>query len=250
MIEPTSELNVYYKVYIILEIYPEDDPELSLPYEKTIRDAFSRVQEDEELPWVLKQVENVEEDEDFSLIFEEVEEPEKPPISVFDSHKSSPVTVNMDELTFEFEEYVKLEEPEEPPTSVFEGLEARPILIKIVPPDWETYMFVGILSQHQLDHLIEDEYRYSLTWWPTPTVIDDNPFPVVRWDGNYRDGNIRSLYARLIPSPADVVTNDFENADAFLSFIQKRYAATHNASCRCKGCQETKGLPKTKLSQG
>jgi hypothetical protein len=49
MVEPASELNLYYKVYIILKIYPEDDPELSLPYEKTIRDAFSRMQ-DEELP--------------------------------------------------------------------------------------------------------------------------------------------------------------------------------------------------------
>jgi len=234
MVEPTSELNLYYKVYIILKIYPEDDPELSLPYEKTIRDAFSRMQEDEELPWVLKQDENVEGDEDFSLILDEFEEPEKPLTSVIESHKPSLATVNMGELTLE------LAEPGETPTSVFEGLETHPVRIKIVPPDWETYMFVGIVSQQQLDHLIEDEYWYSLTWWPTPTVIDDNPFPVVRWDGNYRDGNLRFLYARLIPTPADVVADTFKNAGAFISFIQKRYAATHEPDCRCKGCQETK----------
>ncbi len=70
MIEPTRKLTVYYKVYLVLEIYPGDDPELNLPLEKPIRDAFSRMQEDEELPWVLKKDEKlsliVEEDEEFS----------------------------------------------------------------------------------------------------------------------------------------------------------------------------------------
>ena len=244
MIKPTSELNVYYKVYLILEIYPGDDPELSLPLEKTTRDAFSRMQEDEELPWVLKEVEkpslSLEPDEDFTLILDEVEEPEKPLPPVSESHKSSPDSVLTEDLSMDFEEYLKLEEPKEPLISVFEGLETHPVTIKKVPPIWETYMFGGILSQQQLDYLIEDAYRYSLTWWPTPTVNDDNPFPVVRWDGNYREGNIRSLYARLIPSPTEVVTNAFENVGTFLSFIQKRYAATHEPSCRCKGCQETK----------
>jgi hypothetical protein len=233
MVEPTSVLNLYYKVYLMLKIYPEDDPENSLPYEKTIRDAFSTMQEDEELPRIFKQEENVEEEE-FSLIPEEVEEPEKPPTSVIESPKPSPVMVNMDELTLELavpgetpasvfegleahpviiktvppdEEYIKLKKPEKPPASVFEGIDARLFDIKTIPPDWEAYVFVGILSQQQLDHLIEDVYRYSLTWWLTPTVIDDNPFPVVSWYCNYPDGNLRFVLARLIPTPADVVAN-------------------------------------------
>lgn len=272
MLEPTSELNLYYKVYLLLQIYPEDDLEDSLPYEKTIRDAFSTMQEDEELPRIFKHEENVEEDEDFSLILDEVEEPEKPLTSVIESQKSSPVTGITDELTLEFADYVTMEEakPGTTPPSVFEGIEAKPVFIKTVPPDeeyiklkepekppasvfeghpvdiktepddWEAYVFIGILSQQQLDDLIEDVYRNSLTWWSTPTVIDDNPFPVVKWYCNYPEGNLRFVLARLMPPTADVESNTFKNTDAFLSFIQKRYAATHEPDCRCEGCQETK----------
>jgi hypothetical protein len=242
MIDPTSELNVYYKVYILLKIYPGDDPELNLPYEKTIRDALSRMVEDEELPWVLKRDENMAAKE-LPLIFsEEVEEPEEPPEAVPDRQQFSLVTRIKDELIPEFAHDVLFVESElgTTPSSVFEGIEAYPILIKIVPPAWEPYTFVGILSQHQLDQLIEVEYRFSLTWWPTTSVSDDNPFQVVRWDGNYREGSIQSLSARLIPASVHVATNIFESADAFLLFIQKRYAATHEADCQCKGCQETK----------
>jgi hypothetical protein len=104
-----------------------------------------------------------------------------------------------------------------------------------------TYKYMGRLSQQQMDYLIEQEYRNSLTWIaPTRSLtIDNKKFPVVEWESTIPLGGHLWLIATLFTPPDDLVTDAFQDWDTFLSFIRKRYAGTHPHSCRCDGCQET-----------
>jgi hypothetical protein len=105
---------------------------------------------------------------------------------------------------------------------------------------WVSYKYSGQLSQQQLDRLIEIEYRNSLKWINrTGSVsIDDQKFPIVIWECPLFGGGILYLYVTLFPPLDYPATDVFKDGDTFLSFIQQRYAGTHDRFCRCEVCRE------------